>query len=111
MTNRGNGDAVGGKLHPIAIAIVSAFIGSGGGIALVYNTDAGQSLTRPDPFTASEGASLGARIEHIEKDLNDHVLRHPSDENQFDRRIATLEAQYAIILQNQARTLDRLDKR
>ena len=111
MTNRGNGDAVGGKLHPIAIAIVSAFIGSGGGIALVYNTDAGQSLTRPDPFTGSEGASLEERVNHIEGDLGSHLSRHPDETNQFDRRIATLEAQYAIILQNQARILDRLEKR
>ena len=111
MTDRGNGDAAGGKWHPLAVAVLSALLASGGTIGVVFNTSAGEQLARPDPFTGSQGASLEARVEHIEKDLNDHVLRHPSDENQFDRRIATLEAQYAIILQNQARILDRLDKR
>ena len=98
-----------GKWHPAAIAIVSAMLGSGGSIALVFNTPVGQEITRPDPFTGSQGASLTQRVDHLEEDVNDHLSHHPDAENQFDRRIATLEAQYAIILANQGRILDRLD--
>ena len=109
MTDRGNGDVAGNKWHPLAIAVLSALLASGGTIGVVFNTSAGKSIARPDPYTGSQGASLEARVDYIEHGLDEHI--HSSDENQFDRRIATLEAQYAIILQNQARILDRLDKR
>jgi hypothetical protein len=110
MTDRGNSDVYGSKWHPVVIAIVSAIIGSSGGVAVLYNTDYGQTLTRPDPYLGAQGASLEARVDHIEGDMNDHLARHPDDVNQFDRRIATLEAQYVIILQNQIRMIDRLEK-
>ena len=111
MTDRGNGDVAGSKWHPLAIAVLSALLASGGTIGVVFNTSAGERIARPDPFTGTQGASLEERVNHIEGDLGSHLSRHPDETNQFDRRIATLEAQYAIILQNQARILDRLEKR
>lgn len=97
------------KWFPAIIAVVGAAIGSSGGLALVFNTDAGKDF-RPDPFTGAEGASLTTRVGHLETELSEHLNNLPADINQFDRRIAVLESQYLLILQNQGRILDRLDK-
>ena len=95
--------------HPLLAVIVGSILGGGGTIGVFLGTPAGKSFARPDPFTGTEGAQLKQRVVHIEQDVSDHLNNHPDVENQFDRRIATLEAQYAIILQNQGRILDRLD--
>ena len=101
----------GSKWTPVLVACIGAFVGSSGTVAVYVNTPLGQKITRPDPFTGSQAAALISRIEHLEEDIGNHLDHHPDRENQFDRRIATLEAQYAIILANQARILDRLDSR
>ena len=105
-----NNKSNGYKYNPIVVAIVSAVIGSGGGLALVFNTSAGQSLVRPDPFTGTEASQLEARIKHLETEINIHVRQHPDTVNQFDRRITTLEVQYANIISGQHRIIERLDK-
>jgi len=101
----------GSKWTPVAVAIIGAFLGSTGTVAVYLGTPIGQEIARPDPFTGTQASALTTRIEHLEEDIGDHLDHHPDRENQFDRRIATLEAQYAIILANQARILDRLDSR
>ena len=105
-----NGGRNGNKWNPIVVAVLSAVLGSGGGIALVFNTSAGQSLVRPDPFTGTEAAQLDARLQHVEREMDTHVRRHPDAVNQFDRRITTLEVQYANIISGQHRIIERLDK-
>lgn len=100
----------GSRYAPIAVAAIGAFLGSFGTVGVYLGTPLGQEIARPDPFTGTQGASLTARVSHLEKDLSGHIGNHPDAINQFDRRIATLEAQYAIILQNQVRIIDRLDK-
>ena len=100
-----------GRWNPAVVGIVCAVLGSSGGVALVFNTPIGEGITRPDPFTGTQGAALISSVVRVESQIDDHLHNHPSDVNQFDRRIATLEAQYAIILQNQGRILDRLDDR
>jgi hypothetical protein len=106
-----NGKRDGSKLTPILVAVIGAFVGSSGTIAIYLGTPIGQEIARPDPYTGSQAAALTTRVEYLEAEVDAHVNRHPDQENQFDRRIATLEAQYAIILQNQGRILDRLDGR
>lgn len=95
--------------HPVLAVVLGALLGGGGSIGVFLSTPVGQEFARPDPFTGSQGAKLIERVGHIEEDVANHLSHHPDAENQFDRRIATLEAQYAIILQNQGRILDRLD--
>ena len=95
--------------HPVLAVVLGALLGGGGSIGVFLSTPVGQEFARPDPFTGSQGAKLIQRVSHIEEDVANHLSHHPDAENQFDRRIATLEAQYAIILQNQGRILDRLD--
>ena len=99
----------GNKFTPIAVAIIGAALGSSGTVAVYLGTPFGQDIARPDPFTGTQAVALEARINHIEEQIDAHVGAHPDIVNQFDRRIATLEAQYAIILRNQGRILDRLD--
>ena len=101
----------GRKWNPILIAIVSSILGSGGGIFVVLSTPAGQYVAAPDRFTGTEAAALKARINHIESSIDSHVRSHPDLLNKYDRRIASLEAQYTLILQNQQRILDRIDGR
>jgi len=110
MVSKEHNNAHGSKWNPVAVGIISAILGSSGGIALVFNSPFGQKITRPDPYTGTQAATLNARVEHLEDDITEHLVRHPDEINQFDRRIATLEAQYAMILQNQARMLDRLER-
>ena len=100
-----------GKWNAPAIAIIAAIIGSGGGIALVVNSPLGSGITRPDPFTGTEGEALTERVDHTESMIDSHVFAHPDISNQYDRRIAVLESQITTILANQERILDRLDGR
>ena len=101
----------GTKWSPALIAIVGAIIGSGGGIALVFNTPIGSSITRPDPFTGTQASSLIANVERLEAEIDGHIFKHPDISNQYDRRIAVLESQYHTLLLNQQRILDKLDGR
>ena len=104
----GNGN---GKPNPLLVALISAVLASGSTIGVVFNTPVGQGLARPDPYTGTQAASLEARVNYIEKSVTGHIIAHPDEVNQFDRRIATLEAQYSIILANQNRIIEKLDKR
>jgi hypothetical protein len=99
----------GRKYTPVLVAIVGAFIGSSGTVAIYVNTPIGQKITRPDPFTGTQAAALIERMDRVESDVSAHRMRHPSDDMQYDRRIAVLETKFSIILQNQGRILDRLD--
>ena len=95
--------------HPVLAVVLGSILGGGGTLGVFLGTPVGQDIARPDPFTGTEGAKLVQRVVHIENDLGTHLNHHPDTENQFDRRIAVLESQYAIILANQQRILDRLD--
>jgi len=105
-----NSERNGNKWNPIVVAVLSAVLGSGGGIALVFNTSAGQSLVRPDPFTGTQAAQLDSRLKHVEREIDTHIRLHPDSVNQYDRRITTLEVQYANIISGQHRIIERLDK-
>ena len=116
MTDRGKGDAVGSKWHPLAIAIISAMLGSSGGVALVYNTDIGQSITRPDPFTGSQGAALSTEVQYLKESVDGHLQNHPDGElsarmSLAEVNISRLQAQFELILANQDRIINRLDKK
>ena len=89
-----------GKWHPVLIAIVGAFIGSGGGIALVFNTPIGETVTRPDPFTGTQGNAVIARVERTERDINLHLSNHSDD--QFRADDAALRAAISTLVANQA---------
>lgn len=97
------------KYTAVVVAIIGAFIGSTSTVAIYLGSPVAKEIVRSDPFTGAQGAALIQRINSLEQQVREHVLKHPDEVNQFDRRIATLEAQYAIILQNQGRILDRLD--
>ena len=105
-SRNGNGN----KWNPVIIGIVSAVLGSGGAISLVFGTPIGQNIARPDPFTGAQGASLTARVNNIQSEVESHIHNHPDTVNKFDRRITTLEVQYANILSNQNKILDRLER-
>ena len=99
----------GNNRHPVLAVVLGAVLGGSGSIGIFLGTPIGESVARPDPFTGSQGAKLTQRVLHLEEDVGAHLTHHPDAENQFDRRIATLEAKFDVILQNQGRILDRLD--
>lgn len=88
--------------HAFIVALVSAIIGGAGGPLLLVQLG-GDSLFRQDPFTGEEGKQLKTQLEY-------HFRNHPDITNEFDTRITTLEAQNAIIISNQNRIFDRLDR-
>ena len=91
----------GSKWTPVVVAIVGAFLGSAGTISIYLGTPTGQKLARPDPYTGTQAAAL-------EDKLNDHLQSHP--DRLLDIRVTRLETQYTIILNNQQRILDRLER-
>ena len=100
----------GNKWNPALVAIFSAIIGSGGGIALVFNTPVGASIVRPDPFTGAQGLALEHEIEQLEAQMTFHVREHPDRTNRFDRRITILETQYSTMISTLGRIENKLDK-
>ena len=94
----------------LGIAVLGSLIGSIGSVSLVFKTDLGQSIARPDPFTGTQGAALINRVDHLEEELDEHTNRHPDLVNQTDRRITRLETQIGLVLENQSRILDNLNQ-
>ena len=99
-------EEVDGVKRAMVIAVASAFLGGAGGPVLFLKFTDGEYL-RPDPFTGAQGKALERRITSLEK----HVTDHPDVLNKYDRRITTLEVQYANIIANQEKIIDRLDRR
>ena len=89
-----------GKWHPVFIAIIGAVLGSSGSIALVFNTPIGETVTRPDPFTGTQGNAVIARVERTERDINLHLSNHSDD--QFRADDAALRAAISTLVANQA---------
>jgi len=94
----------------LALYLIGAVL-SGAGGNYIWMRNVGPEILAPDRFTGSQGVSLTERVDRIETRLDTHEAEHPDKTNQFDRRIATLEAQYVIILSNQQRILDRLESK
>ena len=70
----------------------------------------GPDLVAPDRYTGAEAAALIGRFDRLESNFGTHISQHPDKNNQYDRRIAVLESQYATLLRNQQRMLDKLDE-
>ena len=105
--NGSNGNNGKNGLKPVFLALY--FLGvvlSGGGGTYVWLRTTAPQVVRQDPFYGRQGEVLAARISSLE----DHVKNHPDMTNRFDARITRLEAQYTIILANQQRILDRLER-
>lgn len=101
----------GNKWTPVLVAVVAAAVGSLGTVSIYLGTPLGQEVARPDPYTGTQAAALIRRLEQEESNLRVHVSQHPDKYNQYDSRIARLEASYLVIIKNQDRILDRLDGR
>lgn len=104
MVEKLNGGPNGSKWSAILVPALIAAISASGGLYIALGTPVGESLTRPDPFTGAQGAYLEQRIEALEY----HVRNHPDVENQFDRRITTLEVQFSQIIENQRTILEHI---
>jgi len=94
----------------LALYLIGAVL-SGAGGNYIWMRNVGPEVLAPDRFTGTQGTALIERVERLENRIGTHEFTHPDKANQFDRRIATLEAQYVIILQNQQRILDRLERK
>ena len=102
MTPKAQNKNDGSKYTPILVAIIGAFLGSSGTIAIYLGTPAAQELARPDPFTGTQGRSLEERLSTLERrvdqlpprelELGVSLLRHDLDEIQ--RRIERLENEH-----------------
>lgn len=100
----------GRKYVPFLVAVLGAALGSTGTVAVYLGTPIGQEIARPDPFTGTQAAALTRDVRRLESYLDKHLNEHPDQINQFDRRIAILEAQYPLIMQSLARIESRLDR-
>jgi len=109
MKDERESNGIHGKWTPVLVAIIGAVLGGTGTVAVVFGTPIGQEAIRPDPFTGTQASALETRVDQISAMVSGHIYKHPDDELKFDRRIATLEAQYTEIIRNQGRILDRLD--
>ena len=103
-----------GKWTPVLIAVISAALGSSGGIALVFNTPFGEGLARPDPWTATQADARYKQTNARLNNLEGHVRSHPDAELRAE--IADLRADYRafkasqdLIIKNQDRILLKLD--
>ena len=105
-----NGKRNGNTWNPVLVGVVSAVLGSGGAISVMFGTPIGQEIARPDPFTGKQGATLIERVSHLERDMATHVNTHPDMVNQFDRRITVLEVQYEGITSMLERIEKKLDR-
>jgi hypothetical protein len=96
-----------GSRNAIVVAVVSAILGSTGGPFLLVKL--GVNPYREDAYTSSMADQHeevdGRRFEALER----HVRNHPSETGKFENRIATLEAQNALILIQLDRIINRLD--
>lgn len=101
MDKKQNSGMLNGK-RAFILALVSAIVGGAGGPLLLVKLN-GPSVFRPDAFTGSQGAAL-------EKQLEYHIKNHPDALHNFDRRITKLETQNEIIIKNQFRILDRIER-
>ena len=98
MDNPKNGT----RLTPVVVAIIGAFLGSSGTIAVYLGTPAAKEITRPDPFTGTDAAFLEQRVATVERrvdllpprelELAVNLLRHDLDE--IARRIENLESEH-----------------
>jgi hypothetical protein len=82
---------------------------SGAGGNYVWMRNVGPEIMAPDRFTGAQAGVLIEQVAALQQDMGYHLNNHPDTKLQFDRRIATLEAQYVILLANQVRILDKLD--
>lgn len=91
------------------VAVLSAAVGSLSGPLLLVQFG-GSDVVAPDRFTGTEGAAIDARLRHVEQEIQGHLDNHPDQINRFDRRITALETRIDIMITNQQRMLDRLDR-
>jgi len=103
MANGKNNNGANGY-RPVFLALY--FLGavlSGAGGNYLWLRNAGPEVVRPDPYTGTQAKALERRLTY-------HLENHPDIENRFDARLTALEAQYALIISNQARIMDRIDR-
>lgn len=110
MTNEKNNNGVNG-FRPVLMAFyLAGAVLSGAGGNYLWLRSTGPEVVRPDPFTGSEARQLRAELDTARRQLRYHLENHPDIQNRFDARLTALEAQYAIMIANQERILNRLDR-
>ena len=96
---------------PVIVAIIGVLgAGTGTNYLLVSRSGALQEIARPDPFTGAQASALRAALAELNHELERHVRDHPDQTGRFDSRLTALEARQNLILSNQQRILDRLDR-
>ena len=115
-TKGSNGRPINGKWHPIASAVVGAILGSGGSIGVIFSTPLGQELARPDPYTSVQAQTAYDKVNFRINRLEKHVDNHPDAALRAAiaaviTDVAAGKAERRLIIANQNRILDRLDKR
>jgi hypothetical protein len=94
----------------LALYFIGAVLSGAGGNYL-WMRNIGPEALAPDRFTGAQAQQMNRRVDSIEAGLQYHTNNHPDKVDQYDRRIATLEAQYVLLLANQQRIIDKLDEK
>lgn len=84
-----------GSKYPLVVAVLGAFLGSSGSVALVFNSPLGKDLSRPDPFTGSQGAALEQRLSKVQSELSDIKVILNRDMTRHEERLNNLEKHHA----------------
>lgn len=101
--------------HPILSIIVGSVLGSSGGLGVLSLTPLGQEITRPNAYTSIQAEAEHKAIDQRLGRLESHVENHPDTELRAAiglvvADVAAGKAERKLIIQNQNRILDRLDK-
>lgn len=117
MTEVNNGSKRNGKdkfLNLLVPSILAA-IGASGGIYIALGTPVGQDWARPDPFTGSMAEEAQRVVNSRIGRLEDHVRNHPdvglrAAIYSLREELSASKATQEVIIKNQDRILDKLDK-
>ena len=101
------GGVLNGHRNAVVAAVVSVILGSTGGPFLLVKL--GVNPYRNDAYTATQAAEHQVNDERRFAALEEHMRSHPDKAGQFERRIATLEAQNTIIISQLAYIRQRVD--
>ena len=102
--------------HPVLSIVLGSILGSGGSLGVIYATPFGQNITRPNPYTSVQAKVQSDIVAQRMSRLEFHVDNHPDAELRAAlglviADVAAGKAERSLIIANQNRILDRLDKR
>lgn len=114
VENKGERHVLTGR-NALVVALVSALVGGAGGPLLLVKFG-GPNIFRQDPYTQSMAEADRKVLESRVATLERHVNYHPDTElraaiNELTAEAAAAKSERALIIKNQDRIIQQLDRR